>query len=33
MPSFLKRALPDWLLIMVVSHAAATFFLLSIGFG
>jgi hypothetical protein len=33
MPAFLKRALPDWLLIIVASKLAATSILLSMGFG
>jgi hypothetical protein len=31
--SFAKRVLPDWLLIILVSKAAATLFLLNIGYG
>jgi hypothetical protein len=33
MQSFLKRALPDWLLIILASKAAATFVLLRFGLG
>lgn len=33
MQSFLKRAIPDWLVIIVVSKIAASFLLLSSGFG
>jgi hypothetical protein len=33
MRSFLKRALPDWLLIVLVSKAAASLFLLNMGYG
>jgi hypothetical protein len=33
MQGFLKRAFPDWLLIIVGSKIATSFFLLSMGFG
>ena len=33
MQSLLKRALPDWLLIILDSKAVATFVLLRFGFG
>ncbi len=33
MPAFLKRAFPDWLLIIIGSKLAATGILLSMGFG